>query len=119
MSIEQRKTLYLGNSWLVRQELRYYSAATDAFEVWSGVPATVTFATDAAGTSPVAGLSGLALAESGLKPGVYYAVLTPTQVANLTAYAGQTVYQITTAGASSELKAVLPVIVAQPRYVNL
>jgi hypothetical protein len=29
------------------------------------------------------------------------------------------VYQITTAGASSELRAVLPVIVAQPRYVNL
>ena len=117
--IEQRKTVYLANGWLVRQELRYYSPATDAFEVWTGVPATVTFATDTAGASPIAGLSGLSLTESGLKPGVYYAVLTPAQVANLSAYAGQTVYQITTAGASSELKAVLPVIVAQPRYVNL
>jgi hypothetical protein len=119
VSIEQRKTIYLANGWLVRQELRYYSAATDAFEVWTGASGTVTFATDAAGASVISGLSGIVLTESSLKPGVYYAVLTPAQVANLAAYVGQTVYQITVAGASSELRAVLPVIVAQPRYVNL
>lgn len=119
MSIEQRKTVYIGNSWLVRQELRYYSAATDAFEVWSGVPAVVTFATDTAGTNTIAPLVNLPLAESGIKPGVYYRVLATSDVAALAAYAGQTVYQIVTAGASSELRAVLPVIVAQPRYVNL
>lgn len=117
--IEQRKTLYIGNSWLVRQEMRYYSAATDAFEVWTGVPASVTFATDAAGTSTIAPLVALPLTESGIKPGVYTRVLSASDVAALAAYAGQTVYQITTAGASSELRAVLPVIVAQPRYVNL
>ena len=119
MSIEQRKTIYLANSWLVRQELRVYSPATDAFEVWTGASGTVSFATDAEGTTIISGLSGIVLTESSLKPGVYYAVLSPAQVANLVAYVGQTVYQVTVAGASSELKAVLPVIVAQPRYVNL
>lgn len=119
MSIEQRKTLYLGNAWLVRQELRYYEPMADEFNVWSGQTATVTFATDAAGANPIANLSALAMTEVVANPGVYYRVVSSALVANLAQYAGQTVYQITTAGSAAELKAVLPVIVAQPRYVNL
>jgi hypothetical protein len=117
MAAEQRKTIFLGNAYLVRQELRVYSPITDEFAVWTGQPATVTIATDAAGTSPVAGLSALVMAESSATPGVYYRVLTPTEVANLAALAGQTVYQITVAGSASEMRAVLPLLVATPRYV--
>lgn len=117
MSIDQRKPIYLGNAYLVRQEFRYYSAATDTFEVWTGQTATVSITTDAAGTLPVSGLSALPMTASSINAGVYYAVVSAALVAGLAPYAGQTVYQVTVAGANNELRVVVPLLVSSPRYV--
>lgn len=117
MSIDQRKPVYLGNAFLVRQELRYYSAATDAFEVWTGQTATVSITTDAAGTLPVAGLSGLVMSASSINPGVYTYVISAALIAGLAAFVGQTVYLVTVAGANNELRVTVPLLVSTPRYI--
>lgn len=111
-----RKTIYLGNAYLVRQALLQYVAASDSFTPWTGATVTVTFATNADGTGAVSGLTGLALAAVSGAAGSYFLVLTAAQVGNLAAYAGQTVYQIVTGGAASEVKTVVPLLVATPRF---
>ena len=116
MTTAIRKTIYLDNAFLVRQEIRRYTALTDEFVVASGMTVTVTIATDADGLFPIAGLSGLALTEVSANPGVYVLPITTAQLAGLDPYAGQTVYQITT-DATGAFRAVVPLLVRDPRYI--
>lgn len=118
MSMAQRKAIYLNNAWLARQELQYYNPATDSFEAWAGATPTVSFATDKLGTAMITPLIDLPMTAATSKPGLYYRVLSATQLNALVGYVGQTVYQVTTAGAAGELKVVVPLLVTQPRYVN-
>lgn len=112
-----RKTINPYNAYLVRQELTRYNAGTNAYIPWTGTTASVTFATDDQGASPIAGLANFAMTESGVA-GTYYAQI-PTASANLlVAYDGDLIYQIVTAGQNADATVVTPLVVAIPRYAQ-
>lgn len=113
------KTIAPDNSYLVRQELRYYDPATNCYELWTGQTATATFAEDAEGNTPIATLANIAMTEAPTHPGVYYVVVQrPLLEAALNSFIGQTIYQIVTAGAFDDLQVVTPLVVTEPRYAQ-
>lgn len=104
------------NAYLVRQELTRYNPATNRYVPWTGTTASVTFAEDDQGATPIAGLADFSLLEGA--GGVYY-VQIPTALANLLVpFDGSTVYQIVTAGTNNDLQVVTPLLVTIPRYSN-
>lgn len=111
------KTINPYNAYLVRQELTRYNAATNTYIAWTATTASVTFAEDDQGVTPIAGLANFAMTESGVS-GTYYAQI-PTASANLLIpYDGTVVYQIVTAGNNSDLTVVTPLLVAIPRWAQ-
>lgn len=111
------KTINPYNAYLVRQELTRYNAATNKYIPWTLTTASVTFAEDDQGVTPIAGLANFSMTESGVA-GTYYASI-PTASANLLVpYDGDTIYQIVTAGPLSDLTVVTPLLVEIPRYSN-
>lgn len=113
------KTVHPGNAYLVRVALERYSAATNTFQPWSGTAASAFFALDAAGTQPITGLTSIAMTESAGAAGVYTAEVASAAMNNLTAYVGQTVYQIVRAGPSlTDARVVTPLVVRSPRYAQ-
>lgn len=118
MTTTASKTINPYNAYLVRSELTRYSAATNKYAAWTGATASVTFAEDDQGATPIAGLANFAMAEAAGAPGTYYAEI-PTASANLLVpYDGDTIYQIVTAGNNTDLTVVTPLVVAIPRYTN-
>lgn len=113
------KQIQPDNSYLVRQELRYYDDATNCYELWTEQDATVTFAEDAEGDTPIATLDSLVMSEAANHPGIYFLVVnTPLLQPALLPYIGQTIYQIVRAGAFNDLQVVTPLVVTEPRYAQ-
>lgn len=111
------KQINPSNSYVVRQALKKYDPVTNDYITWTGAtPITVGFYEDALGVTGIAGLTGLAMSESTVQ-GTYYKVVSGTSLAALTTYAGETIYQIVTAGALNDLTVVTPLVVTEPRYV--
>lgn len=114
------KCIYTRNAYLVRQEVRYYDAATNTFLPWTG-PGTVSICTatvDSAGKvtyTPIAYMGPFTL-NVGLNGILYYEI--PTSVVNILdtdAYIGTTVYQVVTAGNLNELQNAQPLLVVSSR----
>ncbi len=114
------KEIHPSNAYLVRQQLKKWDAATNSYIVWTGATSIeVGFYEDALGVTPIAGMTALAMTESGTL-GTYYHIVQGTLTATLALpYAGETIYQIVTGGANSDLKVVTPLLVAQPRYAQV
>lgn len=114
------KQIHPSNAYLVRQQLKQWDAATNTYIPWTGaVTIAVGFYEDALGVTGITSLTGLAMTESGT-PGTYYRVISGTLTATLASqYAGETIYQIVTGGSNSDLKVVMPLVVAQPRYAQV
>jgi|APGre2960657404_1045060.scaffolds.fasta_scaffold39369_2 hypothetical protein len=113
------KQIQPDNSYLVRQELRYYDDATNCYELWTEQDATVTFAEDTDGNTPIATLDSLVMSEAENHPGIYFLVVhAPLLQPALTPYVGQTIYQIVMAGAFNDLRVVTPLVVTEPRYAQ-
>lgn len=114
MTTTVAKTINPYNAYLVRQELTRYNPATDKYIPWTGATASVTFAEDDQGATPIAGLAAFSMQEG--VAGTYY-VQIPTASANLLVpYDGEIVYQIVTAGTNNDLTVVTPLLVEIPRY---
>lgn len=113
------KQIHPSNAYLVRQSLTKYDPVTNTYITWTGASTIVVgFYEDALGVTGIAGLTALPLTESTVQ-GTYYRVISGTDTATLTAqYAGETIYQIVTGGAASDLKVVTPLVVTQPRYAQ-
>lgn len=114
MTTSVSKIINPANAYLVRQEWRKYDPATNAFPLWTGAIGTVSLAEDAAGATIISGFNALALGEA--TTGVYYRVLSATDTATLSTYAGQTIYQIVVGGSNNEIRVVTPLVVTEPRY---
>jgi hypothetical protein len=113
------KQIQPDNSYLVRQELRYYDPETNCYELWTEQDASVTFAEDAEGASPIATLENIVMSENVDFPGIYYVIVyRPLLEAALTPYVGETIYQIVRAGAFNDLQVVTPLVVSEPRYAQ-
>lgn len=113
------KTIAPDNSYLVRQELRYYNDATNCYELWTEQDANVTFAEDAEGDTPIPTLNELVMSEAANHPGIYFLVVhRPLLEPALLPYVGQTIYQIVRAGAFNDLQVVTPLVVTEPRYAQ-
>jgi hypothetical protein len=112
------KTISPNNTYLVRQAMTKYNTTTDKFAAWTGATLQVGFYEDALGATAIAGLGGLGMTESTATPGTYYCLVLGSQTATLSAYAGDTIYQIVTGGPSNDVKVVLPLVVNQPRYAQ-
>lgn len=116
-----QKCIFVGNAYLVRQEVRYYDAATNTFLPWTG-PGTVSICTasvDSAGKvtyTPIAYMGPFTL-NVGLNGILYYEIPTGTvDILNTDTFINTTVYQVVIAGASSELQNVQPLLVSPSRY---
>ena len=114
------KQIHTSNAYLVRQQLKQYDATTNTYIAWTGANTiAVGFYEDALGVTGIAGLTGLAMAESNIL-GTYYRIISGTLTATLASqYAGETIYQIVTGGSNSDLKVVTPLVVTQPRYAQV
>lgn len=109
------KPIYPSNSYLVRESLTKYDPATNTYVAWTGAATiSVSFYEDEAGTIGIAGMTGLAMTEG--VTGVYYRVIAGTITAGLSAYVGDTIFQVVTGGTLSDLRVVVPLIVTEPRY---
>ncbi len=116
-----QKCLFIGNAHLVRQEVRYYDAATNRYLPWSG-PGTVSICTatvDTAGKvtyTPIAYMGPFNL-NVGLNGILYYEIPTSVvDILNTDSYINTTVYQVVIAGNNSELQSVQPLLVSPSRY---
>lgn len=114
------KEIHPSNAYLVRQQLKKYDAATNSYIPWTGANTIVVgFYEDALGVTGITGMTGFAMTESSTQ-GTYYKIVTGVLTATLASqYAGETIYQIVTGGASSDLKVVTPLVVTQPRYAQV
>ena len=118
IEVLSRKTINPANAYLVRQRLTKWTAASNTFVPWTGVTtASVSFATDELGASPITGMTNIAMSAASVA-GIYYAEITAAVINLLIPYNGQTVYQIVTAGVNGEYKAVTPLYVSQPRWAQ-
>ena len=114
------KTIHPDNSYLVRQYIQRWDAATNVYVKWTGASTIACgFYQDALGTTPIAGLTNIAMTESSVGSGVYYAIVLGTMTAPLSSLTGDTIFQIVTGGTNSDLRVVTPLVVANPRYALL
>lgn len=114
------KSIHPNNSYLVRQYIQRYDAASNSYVKWTGAATIVCgFYEDALGTTPIAGLTNIAMTESSAGSAVYYAIVLGTMTASLSALTGDTIFQIVTGGTNSDLRVVVPLVVANPRYALL
>lgn len=120
MTTAPTKDIHPSNTYLVRQQIRQYDAATNSYIPWVNAAGIVVgFYEDASGATAIAGLTNLPMTESST-PGTYYCLVDGTLTATLSSqYVGETIYQIVTAGVYSDLRVVLPLRVSQPRYVQV
>ena len=109
------KTIYVGNAYLVRQEVRGWDATQNGFALASGLTLAVTFAEQSDGTGPITGMTAISMPELGLFPGIYAATITGTVTAGLTAYADTVIYQIVSGGPDNAIRVVTPLRVTIPR----
>jgi len=113
------KRIHLANAFLTRTALERYVEAQDRYAPYTDGVASVTFARDAAGLLPIAGLTGIAMSESTAAPGTYTAVMPSGAVsAALTALLNTLVYQIVTAGTLADLRIVTTLLVSTPRFAQ-
>ena len=113
-----RKIINPYNAYLARTELTRYVPASNDFQVWTGVTtASVMFAEDDEGVTPIAGMANFAMTESGTA-GTYYAQIPTASTNLLIPYDGDTIYQIVRAGANNDIAAVTPLKVTIPRYAQ-
>ena len=105
------KTIFAGNAYLVRQEIRGWDAITNGFVLASGLTMSATFAVGSDGSGPIAGMTGVPVSELSLFPGIYAATITGTATATLGQYVGQVIYQIVTGGADNAIRVVTPLYV--------
>lgn len=117
------KRFVVNEANVVKVKLRKYDPTTNDYADWTGAPSpTVAFCSDKAGDSVITSMGPFALSEvsSANYPGWYYYVV-PASVAALldvAAYRGAIVYRRITAGASAEVKRMLPMIVTEPGWIE-
>lgn len=113
------KPIHPDNAYLVRQSLSKYDPVTNTYVAWTGASTIVVgFYEDELGVTGIAGLTGLAMTEG--VSGVYYRVIDGTLTGSLApTYVGDTIFQIVTGGALSDLRVVTPLLVTEPRYALL
>jgi hypothetical protein len=116
------KSIFVGNAYLVRQQIRVYDAVLDQWVSWTSGPATVTLCTASVGVggvvtyAAIAGLGPFSLV-LGLSGTWFYEI--PTSAVSLlngAPYLGATIYQVVKAGALNELQNVQPLLVSPSRY---
>lgn len=113
------KTVHPANAYLARIEVQRYNNQTNLFEPWSGTDVQVFFAQDAAGGTPITGMTGIDLVEVPGAPGVYAEQIGAAVMNLLVPYIGQTVYQIALVGPTlADAKVVTPLVVRAPRYAQ-
>lgn len=112
----QQKNLYLGNSHMVRQELRYLVPGTRTWAPWEGMPVTCWIAATPTG-APITNL-GPFTTTPGVDGEYLYQFSTALVDANLTAYLDELVYQVVQGGPNNEYRSVTPLLVQRPRYVG-
>jgi hypothetical protein len=117
MTVVTTKPIYPANAHLTRQAIETYNATTNAYEPYTAGNLVVSFAANADGTSPIAGLTSLSLAASGVS-GTYYRVISAAQLAPLAALSGTVVYQIVSGGTDAAYRAVTPMRVSVPRWAQ-
>lgn len=122
MPAATQKNIYIGNAYLVRQQLRYYNGAADEYLPWSG-PATVSFCTQAIDPvtgvvtyTPISGMGPFTLTQ-GLA-GTFYLEVATSVVAllNVALYLNTVIYQVVIGGNLNELQDVQPLLVCPSRY---
>lgn len=118
MAIVTTKPIYPANAHLTRTEVEQYNDATDTYGPYSGGLIKVSFARNADGTNPIAGLQNLELAETAGVAGTYYRVVSASELSPIAALTGQTIYQIVFGGPYDALRVVTPMVVTAPRYAQ-
>jgi hypothetical protein len=112
------KTIHPANSYLVRVLLERWQSASNAFVPLVGADVLATFATDAAGVSPIVALEDIPLVELGAShPGVYAEVVPGPTMDALNPFVGQTIFQLIR-NASGDLLVATPLVVRYPRYAQ-
>jgi hypothetical protein len=117
MTVVTTKPIYPANGHLTRQAIEIYHAATNWYVPYTDGALVVSFAVNADGTSPITGLTSLALSASGVA-GTYYRVITSAQLAPLAALSGTVVYQIVSGGTDAAYRVVTPMRVSVPRWAQ-
>lgn len=117
MTVVTTKPIYPANAHLTRQVIETYNSLTNAYEPYTAGNLAVSFASNADGTSPIAGLQNMALSAAGVS-GTYFRVITAAQLAPLAALAGTVVYQIVAGGTDTAYRAVTPMRVSVPRWAQ-
>lgn len=113
------KPLFTGNGYLVRQVYERWDSVLNDFVPWLDAALAVTISSDAAGTTPVAGLADIPLVEIGAQaPGVYANVIPGAQLAALSSLAGTIVYQVVRNTSIGDVLIVQPLRVTAPRYAQ-
>ena len=118
------KNCFIGNAYLVRQEIRYFNAALNGWSPWVSGPASVSLCTSATDPvtgvvtyTPIATLGPFSLVQGAA--GTWYVEISAsliTAALNKQAYLNQVIYQVVTAGASNELQDVQPLLVSPSRF---
>jgi hypothetical protein len=114
------KQISPSNAYLVRQQIERYDAATNSYIPWTGGAPNVSvgFYTNDDGTGGIAGLTGLPMDEVAGAAGTYVFIVPSSLLTPLVALDGTVIYQIVTAGASSNLHVVTPLRVTVPRWAQ-
>jgi hypothetical protein len=110
------KTVFPNNAYLVRWYLTRWNAATDAYEPWTGATVVASFTEDENGLVPIGTLSNIAMTAVGPSPGTYAAVVPGPDMAQLTPYLEETVYEFISDGNTGDLSIATPLVVRAPRY---
>ena len=114
-----QKVIYIGNGYLVRQELRYYDAPTSSFVPYTGAASvslcarSVDSVTGEVTYTPISELGPFVLTT--VIPGIYYYNIPTSSVAtlNVPLYLNALVYQVVTA--AGELNNIQPLLVCPER----
>lgn len=113
------KQIHPSNTYLARVALEKWNPATNAFAPWTGASVLVTFSEDAAGTEPIAALTDIPLLEVGVAaPGVYAEAIPGPTMAALTAYVGETIYQLVRNVATGDILVATALYVQSPRWAQ-
>ena len=116
MTVVTYKPIYTGNAYLVRSYVDTYDPATDSYTPYTGSGMVVSFAQNADGTSPLAGLQNLPMGSE--SPGVFHTIISPASLSGLPALLNQIIYQIVSGGPYNGVKAVTALKVQQPRWAQ-
>jgi hypothetical protein len=120
----QFKNLYIGNAYLVRQQLRIYDQPSDTFLPWTTGPASVSLCTQSVNATtgvvtytPIPGLGPYTMTQGGV-PGTWSVEIPTSAIAtlNVALYLNGLVYQVVTGGPANELADVQPLLVLPSRY---